>query len=102
MDDPLSSIGLTAVTLYQVHSSSIDVLIKRPYKNTLTYHRVSSASYSRLVRLARSRSAELVQVPNSGEKAYFLFYWQKQYPILSDFQYPSDMDRSCPSRLYPT
>jgi hypothetical protein len=81
MDDPLSSLGLTAVTLCQSRPSFIKVLIKRPFKNTLTYQHISYASYRRLERLARSGSAELIQVPNTRQEDYFLFYWQKRYLI---------------------
>jgi hypothetical protein len=86
MDDPLSELGLTAVTICQAHAAGIDVLIKRPYKSTLTYQHVSYASYKRVERLSRSGSAELIQVPNPGFGIYFLFYWQKRYPIQSEYQ----------------
>ncbi len=96
MDDPLSSLGLTAVTLYQVHTKAIDVLIKRPYKKTLTYQHISLASYGRLESLARSGSAEIVQVPNTGQEAYFLFYWQKRYPLQSRYQSMQNLARDRP------
>lgn len=89
MDDPLSSLGLTAIALYQASSPVIDVLIKRPYKNTLAYQRITFASYQRIKRLSESGSAELIQVPNTGQQAYFLFYWQKRYPL--DYQYSLDL-----------
>lgn len=101
MDDPLSSLGLTAVTLYQVHSTAVDVLIKRPYKNTLTYQRISFASYKRLERLAHSGSNEIVQVPNTSHEAYFLFYWQKRFSISTRYQCLTDLNRNDPTDQYP-
>jgi hypothetical protein len=78
MDDPLSPLGLTTITFSQVNSYPVHVLIKRPYKSTITYQHISYASYQRLVRLSCSEHEELIQVPSNGQEAYFLFYWKKR------------------------
>jgi hypothetical protein len=78
MDDPLSSLGLTTITFSQVYSHPVHVLIKRPYKTTISYQHVSFASYQRLVRLSSSEYDELIRVPSNGHEAYFLFYWKKR------------------------
>jgi hypothetical protein len=81
MDDPLSSLGLTTITFSQANSNPIQVLIKRPYKNTISYPHISYASYQRLIRLSSSGYEELISVPSNGQEAYFLFYWKKRQPL---------------------
>jgi hypothetical protein len=78
MDDPLSSLGLTTIIFSQANSNPVQVLIKRPYKNTITYQHISYASYQRLKRLSCSGYEELIRVPSNGHEAYFLFYWKKR------------------------
>jgi hypothetical protein len=92
MDDPLSYLGLTTVTICHTHSNGVDILIKRPYKSTLYYQHVTCSSYKRVEHLSRSGSVELVPVSNTGNEAYYLFYWQKRFPIDPEYHTFQDLD----------